>query len=81
MANARMYKSEEEFTKMNDVVHRGDIIGCRGHPGKTKKGQLSIIPTEITLLTPCLHMSPHLHFGLRDKETRFRHRYCQLVHF
>lgn len=79
MANARMYKSEEEFVKMNDVVHRGDIIGCRGHPGKTKKGELSIIPTEITLLTPCLHMLPHLHFGLRDKETRFRHRYLDLI--
>lgn len=38
-----------------------------GNPGKTKKGELSIIPYEITLLSPCLHMLPHLHFGLKDK--------------
>ena len=38
-----------------------------GNPGKTKKGELSIIPHEITLLSPCLHMLPHLHFGLKDK--------------
>ena len=35
--------------------------------GKTKKGELSIQPTSVTLLAPCLHMLPHLHFGLKDK--------------
>ena len=63
----RNYKSEEEFTHINNKLRRGDIIGVRGNPGKTKKGELSIIPYEITLLSPCLHMLPHLHFGLKDK--------------
>lgn len=35
--------------------------------GKTKKGELSIQPTHMELLSPCLHMLPHLHFGLKDK--------------
>ena len=35
--------------------------------GKTKKGELSILPSNVTLLSPCLHMLPHLHFGLKDK--------------
>ena len=48
-------------------------------PGKTKKGELSIVPKEVTLLAPCLHMLPHLHYGLKDKETRFRQRYLDLV--
>lgn len=48
-------------------------------PGKTKKGELSIIPSNLTLLAPCLHMLPHLHFGLKDKETRFRQRYLDLI--
>lgn len=52
---------------INNKLRRGDIIGVRGNPGKTKKGELSIIPTEMTLLSPCLHMLPHLHFGLKDK--------------
>ncbi|XP_073440890.1 lysine--tRNA ligase isoform X2 [Dendrobates tinctorius] len=79
MANSRFYKSEEEFIAVNNKLRRGDIIGVKGSPGKTKKGELSIIPQEMTLLSPCLHMLPHLHFGLKDKETRFRQRYLDLI--
>uniref|UniRef100_A0A8C4YXJ7 Lysine--tRNA ligase n=1 Tax=Gadus morhua TaxID=8049 RepID=A0A8C4YXJ7_GADMO len=79
MANSRTYKSEEAFVAINNKLRRGDIIGVRGNPGKTKKGELSIIPVEMTLLSPCLHMLPHLHFGLKDKETRFRQRYLDLI--
>ncbi|CAK1603003.1 unnamed protein product [Parnassius mnemosyne] len=79
MANAKMYNSEEKFANDTDKLRRGDIIGCIGHPGKTKKGELSIVPKEIKLLSPCLHMLPHLHFGLKDKETRFRKRYLDLI--
>ncbi|MBN3306291.1 SYK ligase, partial [Amia calva] len=79
MANSRNYKSEEEFVHINSKLRRGDIIGVHGNPGKTKKGELSIIPIEMTLLSPCLHMLPHLHFGLKDKETRFRQRYLDLI--
>ncbi|CAN2389448.1 lysyl-tRNA synthetase [Pristimantis euphronides] len=79
MANSRFYKSEEEFFAVNNKLRRGDIIGVKGNPGKTKKGELSIIPQEMTLLSPCLHMLPHLHFGLKDKETRFRQRYLDLI--
>lgn len=79
MANAKMYESEDKYEKDTDKLRRGDIIGCVGHPGKTKKGELSIIPKSIKLLSPCLHMLPHLHFGLKDKETRFRKRYLDLI--
>ncbi|KAA0723785.1 Lysine--tRNA ligase [Triplophysa tibetana] len=79
MANSRNYKSEDDFVHINNKLRRGDIIGVRGNPGKTKKGELSIIPIEMTLLSPCLHMLPHLHFGLKDKETRFRQRYLDLI--
>ncbi|KAL4712936.1 hypothetical protein ACJJTC_012006 [Scirpophaga incertulas] len=37
MANAKMYESEEKFVADTDKLRRGDIIGCIGHPGKTKK--------------------------------------------
>ncbi|XP_072236678.1 lysine--tRNA ligase isoform X1 [Leuresthes tenuis] len=79
MANSRNYKSEDAFVAINNKLRRGDIIGVRGNPGKTKKGELSIVPTEMTLLSPCLHMLPHLHFGLKDKETRYRQRYLDLI--
>ncbi|XP_022191767.1 lysine--tRNA ligase isoform X1 [Nilaparvata lugens] len=79
MANAKLYSSEAEFNTDTEKLRRGDIIGCVGHPGKTKKGELSVIPKKITLLSPCLHMLPHLHFGLKDKETRYRQRYLDLI--
>lgn len=79
MANARSYASEEAFAQDTDRIRRGDIVGVVGNPGKTKKGELSIMPKRLQLLSPCLHMMPHLHFGLKDKETRFRQRYLDLI--
>ncbi|TRY67177.1 hypothetical protein TCAL_02280 [Tigriopus californicus] len=79
MANAKSYENEDSFFEDTAKIRRGDVIGIRGHPGKTKKGELSIIPQKITLLSPCLHMLPHLHFGIKDKETRFRQRYLDLI--
>ncbi|XP_065914983.1 lysine--tRNA ligase-like isoform X2 [Dysidea avara] len=69
----------QNFEEVHRSVHRGDIIGIRGKPTRTKKGELSIIPVEVTLLSPCLHMLPHAHFGLKDKETRYRQRYLDLI--
>lgn len=38
-----------------------------------------MVPKKLKLLSPCLHMLPHLHYGLKDKETRFRQRYLDLI--
>ena len=64
MANANAYKAGLE-TFMSDVgkIRRGDIVGFTGKPAKTKKGELSVIPHTLQLLSPCLHMLPHLHYG------------------
>lgn len=67
MANARQYKDGEKFATDTSKIRRGDIIGVVGNPGKTKKGEFSIIPHSVTLLSPCLHMMPNLYFGLKDK--------------
>ncbi|XP_065557853.1 uncharacterized protein LOC136025791 [Artemia franciscana] len=67
------------FQEDAERIKRGDIIGCVGYPCKTKKGELSIRPEMMELLSPCLHMLPHLHFGLKDKETRYRQRYLDLI--
>ena len=49
MANAKYYTTEGEFEADTDKIRRGDIIGINGYPGKTKKGELSIIPTKVRL--------------------------------
>ncbi|XP_058877400.1 lysine--tRNA ligase-like, partial [Acipenser ruthenus] len=78
MANLQFYESEEKFVKIIKDLHRGDIVGVEGNPTKTKKGELSIVPTKMMLLSPYLHMVPHLHFGLKDQEKRYRQRYLDL---
>lgn len=50
MANARAYENEEAFGVDTGKVKRGDIIGIVGAPGKTKKGELSIIPKKVGIL-------------------------------
>ncbi|CAF2795182.1 unnamed protein product [Rotaria sp. Silwood2] len=79
MANVKFYHNETEFVTVNERIRRGDIIGAKGKPTRTKKGELSLIPSELVILTPTLHQLPSLHFGLKDKETRFRQRYLDLM--
>ena len=49
---------EEAFATVHSLLKRGDIVGVKGVPGKSKKGELSIFPSQMTLLSPCLHMLP-----------------------
>ena len=79
MSDLRSFHSEEDFHKVNGLIYRGDIVGVKGCIAKTKKGELSIIPSNMQILAPCLHMLPHLHFGVVDKELRYSHRYLDLM--
>lgn len=79
MSDLKSFDSEEEFYKVHNNIYRGDIIGVKGYISKTRKGELSIIPSNIVILAPCLHMLPHLHFGVVDKELRYRYRYLDLM--
>jgi len=80
-ANGKAYESKEEgaFAKVVNVIKRGDIVGVRGCPMRTQKGELSIVPKEMMLLSPCLSMLPMAHYGLTDQETRYRMRYLDLI--
>lgn len=44
------------------------MIGVTGYPGKSKKGELSVFPTTMVLLAPCLHMLPNPREGLKNQE-------------
>jgi lysyl-tRNA synthetase, class II len=75
---------EEAFYKIHRTIKRGDIVGVTGHPGKSKHGELSIFPTNIMLLSPCLHMLPFPKGdtgigGITNQETRYRQRYLDLI--
>lgn len=76
MADAR--SAQYDFDKLHALTRRGDIVGVKGYPGKTKRGELSIFPVEFVVLTQCLHMLPG-HTGLVNQETRYRMRYLDLI--
>lgn len=67
------------FAEAHREIKRGDIIGVRGHVGKSKRGELSIFPCEVRLLSACYHMLPLDRFGLKDPELRYRQRYLDLI--
>ena len=85
MSDLKTYGAgEEAFYAIHKTIKRGDVVGVRGHPGKSKKGELSIFPTEIQLLSPCLHMLPFpkgdsAMGGITNMETRYRQRYLDLI--
>lgn len=71
---------EEAFKEIHqNILRRGDIVGVIGFPGKSKKGELSIFPTSMQLLSPCLHMLPKSYTGLKNQEVRYRQRYLDLI--
>lgn len=71
--------AQRDFLEIHKLLHRGDIVGVKGFPGKSKKGELSIFAQDITLLTPCLRMLPKAHYGFKDQEARYRMRYLDLI--
>lgn len=79
MANLKLHEGEEDFHTLHGRLRRGDIVGIRGNPGRTKAGELSVQAIEFKLLSPCLYMLPTQQTGLKDKETRYRQRYLDLI--
>ncbi|KAJ1923728.1 lysyl-tRNA synthetase [Tieghemiomyces parasiticus] len=79
MAQAQDAAAGEDFAATHDRLRRGDIVGVRGVPGKSKRGELSIFPREVILLSPCLRMLPKAHYGFKDQESRYRQRYLDLI--
>lgn len=79
MCNINNHKGTQSFAEVHSKFRRGDIIGVVGNPGKTKRGELSIAPGEIVLLSPCLHMLPEANVGFKDQESRYRKRYLDLI--
>ena len=70
---------EYRYNTIRHDLRRGDVVGAKGYPGRSRKGELSLFPTEFKILTPCLHMLPSRYTGLKDKEVRFRKRHLDLI--
>lgn len=69
---------EEAMAALLDL-DLGDILGVTGPVARTRRGELSVVVEEATLLAKALRPPPDKHAGLRDPETRFRRRYLDLM--
>ena len=69
---------EEDWALLQDL-DLGDILNVTGVIVRTKRGQLSIAPKRLTLLSKAVRPLPEKFHGLSDKETRYRQRYVDLI--
>ncbi len=57
----------------------GDVIGVDGVAFSTRRGELTLRIDALQLLAKSLRPLPEKHHGLKDVETRFRHRELDLI--
>ncbi len=57
----------------------GDILGIQGEVFRTKKGEISIKASSVTLLSKSLQILPEKYHGLKDTDIRYRQRYLDLI--
>ncbi len=69
---------ESEFSATTDL-DLGDWVGATGTVLRTRRGELSVAPTEVVLLSKSLRPLPEKYHGLSDTETRYRQRYVDLI--
>ncbi|MDU5613024.1 MAG: amino acid--tRNA ligase-related protein, partial [Slackia sp.] len=69
---------EEAYDDVKDL-DVGDWVGAEGIVIRTRRGQLSVAPTSVRLLSKSLRPLPEKFHGLSDKEIRYRQRYVDLV--
>src|SRR5256885_4921392 len=60
-------------------VDLGDIVGVTGSPARAKRGEPSLAVDELELLAKIQRLLPDTFHGVTDIETRYRHRYLDLL--
>ncbi len=70
---------EEAYSQFKRDLDLGDILGVEGTLFKTKTGELSVRCSRVRLLTKALRPLPEKFHGLTDTESRYRHRYLDLI--
>jgi lysyl-tRNA synthetase class 2 len=69
---------KEKYERLADI-DVGDFVEAVGRLTASKRGELSIAPTDIRLLTKAYRPLPEKWHGLTDVELRYRQRYIDLV--
>jgi lysyl-tRNA synthetase class 2 len=69
---------EEAFQRVLSL-DLGDLAGASGRIVRTRRGELSLLVDEVTLLAKSLRPPPDKFHGVTDTETRFRQRELDLL--
>ena len=69
----------EDAYKAFKKMDIGDIVGIKGTPFTTKRGEKSVHVAEITLLSKSLQILPEKFHGLTNTDIRYRQRYVDLI--
>jgi lysyl-tRNA synthetase class 2 len=57
----------------------GDVVGATGRPGRSRRGEPSLVVSDVELLAKIRRPLPDTFHGLTDVETRYRQRYLDLL--
>jgi lysyl-tRNA synthetase, class II len=57
----------------------GDVVGVTGRPGRSRRGEPSLVTSELELLAKIGRPLPDTFHGVTDLETRYRQRYLDLL--
>jgi len=66
------------FSDLN-LLDIGDFIEVSGEVTKTVRGEISVVPKTIKILTKSIRPLPSEWHGLKDEEARYRQRYVDLI--
>jgi lysyl-tRNA synthetase, class II len=69
----------EDGSALLEDLDMGDWVGAEGEILKTKRGELSVRPSRLSLLSKSLRPLPEKWHGLRDPELQLRQRYLQFA--
>jgi lysyl-tRNA synthetase class 2 len=69
----------DEGMQSFNQLNVGDIVGAEGEVVTTRRGELSLAVTGLTLLAECRRPMPEKWHGLTDVEARYRLRYLDFL--
>ncbi|NPA24556.1 MAG: lysine--tRNA ligase [Deltaproteobacteria bacterium] len=78
-AYIRKDKIGEDNFKVFKLFDIGDLVAINGTVFKTRTGEVTVLASEIRILTKSLRPLPEKWHGLKDIETRYRQRYVDLI--
>ncbi|MCS7112299.1 MAG: lysine--tRNA ligase [Ignisphaera sp.] len=69
----------ESLWKIVELLNTGDIVGVKGRPMRTLRGELSILVSELSILSITWRDYPEKWHGLADTDKRYRLRYLDIM--